>query len=329
MAHNISRESGRDEVFVAGEAAWHGLGVRVAEAVSASEAIKLAGLEWEVGTDDVRTVVGAPCDGFKATVRRDTGRVLGIVGDDWTPLQNRDGFAFLDSIGKGALKYESAGALGNGERVWIMAQLPGLVEIAKDDTIARYLLFCMGHDGRMGIRAMASPRRVVCENTLQMALGHAERAKFGSAERGIFIRHSSRVEARAKEAARVLGTAVNLYEAVVKGYRAMAAKPISDTQAADYFVAVYPDDPEANDNLRRRAVREHFATLYHGDTPDQRPIRGTVWGAYNAVTRWETHEHTCRGNGLTSQERQFTRDVIDGGGSIGRRAVREALALVG
>lgn len=334
MAHEISVVGGRAEMMYAGETPWHRLGTAVPQAVTASEAIEAAHLGWKVETRPIRVDGDGIIEGYAATVRTDTNTALGVVGDKWRPIQNVDAFAFMDGIGGGALKYECAGALRGGSRVWLLAHLPGDVEVARGDSIMRYLCLANGHDGSLAMRCFLTPVRVVCANTLRAAMDRSDRTRNTGdlrdvAERGITIRHTAKVESRMREAQRLLRTATEAYAEIAAVYRRLAASRLTDGGAKDYFAAVYPDDAQAESNVRRQVVRAHLAELWEGAAPGQEIARGTVWGAYNAVTYWLTHEHTRRGDAAKQAERDFEVNVMSGGGSIGRRALKEALALVG
>ena len=193
MAHNLLIQNGQASMFYLSEVPWHGLGVKLDRPATAKEAIEAAQLDWPViklplfaGSKHI--VVP---DKF-AVVRKTrnlvqkTDPVLGIVGKDYTPLQNCDAFRFFDPmVGQNAAIYHTAGALGQGERVWILAKLPGHIRVAKDDITEKYLLLSNSHDGKSSVQIKFTPVRVVCQNTLTIALndGAAYRVK---ADRKIF-----------------------------------------------------------------------------------------------------------------------------------------------
>ena len=177
MAHEVQT------MFSVGAAPWHGLGRVLDQAPTVAEAITLAGLNWTVSLRPMWTTLdgGAtpiPVPGQRAVLRGDTGSILGVVGDDFVPLQNADAFAFFDPlVADGTLELDTAGALREGRRVWIMAKIPGGPEaIVPDDVfgLERYVLLCHGHDGSLALRCGFNPVRVVCQNTLNAALGHGD-----------------------------------------------------------------------------------------------------------------------------------------------------------
>ena len=155
MAHQISMFDGVGEAAFALRPAWHGLG-RTLDYVPDSEAmIEAAHLGWSVGARPLVTCDGRSVPGYFATVREDTGAVLGVVSDRYKVVQNRDAFDFLDSLLQdGVLRYESAGALKGGRVVWALARMPSDDEIAPGDVSRRYILFSTTHDGSGSVQRM-------------------------------------------------------------------------------------------------------------------------------------------------------------------------------
>src|SRR5262245_30448563 len=157
MPHNLNFTTGKPAMMYVGEVPWHGLGTQLTEPPTAEEAIRAAQLDWEVGLKPVYCADGEHyCEipNKKAVVRLDMWgksgcKPFGLVGDDYKVLQNRDAFRFFDPLLKTKeLAFETAGALGDSERVWVMARLKSNATIAKDDEIERYLLLSTGHDGK-------------------------------------------------------------------------------------------------------------------------------------------------------------------------------------
>jgi phage/plasmid-like protein (TIGR03299 family) len=178
MAHDISTTNGKPAIAYFGDTPWHGLGTRLEEPANAELAIQAAGLDYQVELQDMTTPRGSLVPGRKAVVRSDTDDVLGVVSDSYTTIQNHECFSFLDSIvSAGELKYHTAGALGKGEKVWMLAKLPGEIRLKdSEDVTEQYLLLSNSHDGRSALRVFFTPIRVVCANTL----GAAERRGQGS-----------------------------------------------------------------------------------------------------------------------------------------------------
>jgi len=166
MAHNINEGK---RVFTVGES-WHGLGTVVQSEVKSSEAIKLAQLDYNV----VKTPLFAndkQLDSHVAIIREDTKDILGITTPKYQIVQNIDAFGFFDTVvGDGQAIYHSAGALGNGERIWILAKLPNDIIINNEDKVEKYLCLTTSHDGKSALQMYFTPVRVVCQNTLNMSM---------------------------------------------------------------------------------------------------------------------------------------------------------------
>ncbi|MBA4190801.1 MAG: alpha/beta hydrolase, partial [Planctomycetaceae bacterium] len=174
MAHEIDMTTGRPAVMVAGDPPWHKLGQNVSEAQSSSEAMHLAGLDWVVQQWNLV----ARCEGIEhevtgrvANIRSDTKAILGVVSTGYRVFQNRAAFEFFDAIVQEKLAvYETAGSLRGGRQVWILARLPKTLRAAGEDEIRPYVLLTNSHDGSKALRMIPTTIRVVCANTLNLAL---------------------------------------------------------------------------------------------------------------------------------------------------------------
>ncbi len=215
MAHNINfnEHTGKHSFFSVKEKAWHGLGQIVDQYPTSAEALKFAGLNYTVekrrlftydnenqngnpDTDIIIPEIEVP--NFYATIRTDNETVLGVVGKDYEVVQNVDAFSFFDAIvGGDGIQYETAGALGKGERIFITAKLPDYIKVGKDDLIEQYLFLTTSHDGFGSITAAFTPVRIVCNNTLNAALrNHSNSIK---------IRHTANAKERLEQAHKVMG----------------------------------------------------------------------------------------------------------------------------
>lgn len=163
MAANV------ETMFYTREKPWHGLGTMVAEAQSSATAISLAGLDWQVIQKPIKTADEILIPRFKANLRDTDNRVLGVVTDRYKVVQNEDAFAFTDALLGEGVCYETAGSFQEGRRTWILARLPQKYIISGDE-ITPYLVFMNSHDGTGSIKAAMTPIRVVCQNTLNLAL---------------------------------------------------------------------------------------------------------------------------------------------------------------
>ena len=164
-----------ESMFYTREKPWHGLGVRVEEAPTSADALRLAGLDWEVAQEPIFTEGGDAIAGYKVNVRDSDRKVLGVVSDRYKIIQNREAFAFTDTLLGSGVRYETAGSLQEGKRVWLLARLPREYIIA-GERISPYLVFSNSHDGSGAVRVALTPIRVCCNNTLNLALDTARRS---------------------------------------------------------------------------------------------------------------------------------------------------------
>ena len=323
MAHELATTNGRTAMFSAGEAPWHALGTRLDVPATAREAISAAGLDYDVTLADLATTGGIPVPSRKAVVRSDTDDVLGVVGNSYVPVQNRQAFCFLDAIAAdGGIRYHTAGALRKGERIWLLAKLPGLIRVRfSEDVTEKYLLLSNSHDGSSALRVFFTPIRVVCSNTLAMA-------DRGGKGEGIAIRHQGNLPAKVREAREVLGLARRYYDDLDGRVDFLAGHHPTAAQLARYFEALYPDPAEGG-NGRARNVRDALYNLFERGKGQEIPaIRHTSWAAYNSVTEFVDHRRSTRGR----DDRERGNNRLDSawfgsGARLKERAFQLALAM--
>lgn len=153
---------------------WHNLGIIVEDAPTSEDAIRLAGLDWKVEQKTIYLADGTEVKGNYANVRDVDNKPLGIVGNKYKIVQNSEAFAFTDALLGEGVKYETAGSLKDGKVIWLLARMPESFEIL-GDKVDPYLVFTNTHDGSGAVRVCATNVRVVCNNTLNMALNGAKR----------------------------------------------------------------------------------------------------------------------------------------------------------
>jgi phage/plasmid-like protein (TIGR03299 family) len=284
MAHNV------ESMMYAGEAPWHGLGTRVPQAVTSGEALRVAALDWRVAVAPIKAesqsdLVGV--EGWKAVIRLSDLKALGVVGERYRPIQNGEAFSFFDElVGEGQAIYHTAGSLDGGRRVWILAKLPGEVVVTRDDVTEKFLLLTNSHDGTTSLRMFFTPVRVVCQNTLNLALSQ-------SVGEGIAIRHTSSAMARLQQAREALGIANRFYDEFAGQAEQLVRASFNDAQMKTLVETVLPgtDGEVSTRTLHARAkVVELFE---YGRGHD--PIRGTAWAALNAVAEFADHHRSSRG----------------------------------
>jgi len=286
--------------FAAKGIAWHRLGKNVNEAMTSKEAIELAQLGYIVDKAPLKAMVETDEDlGISeisipdnfATYRRDTGDVFGVVGSKYEIVQNKDAFKFIDSIiGEEKAIFETAGALGKGETVFITAKLPYYIKINGYDTIENYLVVSLSHDGSSSVSIFLTPIRVVCANTLALA---KTSTKFK-----INLRHTMNVHEKIEDAGNILSISKTITEETQELYKVLANTKIEDEVAENYFKSVFLTNEElealAIEDVRRiehsdiiSSRKKNILTSvnkYYVAGVGQEKIVGTAFGAYNAVT---------------------------------------------
>lgn len=232
---NIATTNDKPAFAYFGEEPWHKLGQKLDAPATDEEAIAAAGLDYDVTLTPVATVDGMMVPKTRAVVRYDNQTVLGVVSDRYVPVQNKQAFGFLDAVvADGGLRYHTAGALGRGERVFLLAKLPGHIRVKQsDDLVDKFLLLSNAHDGSAALRVLFTPVRVVCQNTLSMALRKGQ-------HEGISIRHNSNMQAKIGEAQRVLGLATAFYDNAQAKIDRLASVHPTQAQLELYFEKLYP-----------------------------------------------------------------------------------------
>jgi phage/plasmid-like protein (TIGR03299 family) len=289
MSHKLYISGTKASMFYVGEVPWHKLGIQLEQPATAAEAIEAAGLDFRVHLKPVKTVVNRKqtiIPGTSATVRSDTGAVLGVVGSRYEPIQNKEAFAFFDSlVGSDEAMYHTAGVLGKGERIWILAKLPSYIRVGRNDIIDKYLLLTNSHDGSSLVRAKLTPIRVVCSNTLSVALSGSEHE--------VRIRHTANAVHRLEEAHKLLGLTNSLYNELDTIFNRMALRKVTNKQLLSYVRSLIPSNPEAQHQTRNENIREAILEL-HESGKGAEMSKGTLWGGFNAVTEFADHVQHSR-----------------------------------
>lgn len=266
------------------EKPWHRLGTKVEEAPTSADALRLAGLDWRVEQKNIQLCGGSKVPGYKANVRSTDGKVLGVVSDRYRIVQNADAFEFTDSIIGGDVRYETAGSLNGGKKIWLLAKLPE-TEIAGDKT-EPYLCFSNTHDGSGAVRVCMTPIRVVCNNTLNLALDSAKRAWS--------VRHTGSLQSKMHEARACLRMANTYMGALAEKADRMANTTITRDQLSIILDELFPVDEHTTEREKQniKKLRDEYMVCYFA--PDLVKFRDTAWGAYNAMSDMITHNAPLR-----------------------------------
>ena len=266
------------------EVPWHGLGTRVEEAPTSAEALQLAGLDWTIEGKTVFDAHGNEIKGYKANTRSSDDKVLGIVGNRYKVVQNADAFAFTDSLIGEGVRYETAGSLMGGKKIWLLAKLPDC-EIAGDKT-EPYVCFTNTHDGTGAVRVCMTPVRVVCNNTLNMALS--------SAKRSWSAVHRGNVNAKLEEARQTLQLAEKYLTVLDETADKLANEKFSEAQVEKALEQMIPIDDKATERQKRTAETAREEIMICTLRPDIAQFLGTKWGFLNAVSDYVGHSEPAR-----------------------------------
>lgn len=340
MAHNIATINGADAIAYLDQTPWHGLGKKldlkgVAPADRIGAAITAAQMDYTVGSLPLYLGDGSPVEGFKASVRfnRDgsTAAQLGVVGEGYTHVQNSEACEILQVLAAefGCVP-AAAGVLGNGERCWMLMRLADTMATPlPGDDVRGYFLLTWGHDGNLAIVGLGTGIRVVCQNTLSMAMS--------GRKAWISIRHTASASARLDQAAKLMQTLVKTFTEAGETFATMAAKNLSAAEVEAYIAAAIPNTTAGpavspiivarRDTVARlvfygkgAAMANQFANVAMGEA--------SVWAAYNAVTEYVDHVRTAEAQSPAGLRRAQESAIFGANGEIKAQAFTLARQLV-
>ena len=266
------------------EVPWYGQGVRVEEAMTSKEALELSGLNWTIEGKPIYDGFGNVISGYRANTRSSDNKVLGIVGSRYTIVQNEEAFAFTDSLIGEGITYETAGSLWGGKRIWLLGKMPERYIVG--DKYEPYICFCNTHDGTGAVRACMTPVRVVCNNTLNMALAEAERA-WSTPHRGD-------VSSRLEEARQTLQLADKYLVKLEETADKLANEKFSEGDMKKTLDKMIPVADDATDRQKRTAERAKEEIVIYTLRPDIAQFINTKWGFLNAVADYVDHSEPAR-----------------------------------
>lgn len=297
MAHELSNVSGQYEAafVVNGELQppWHRLGTYCESRMTPHESLRIANMEWEVDTvpmqylfnGEVRSVTDK-----RAVVRMDTGLQLGVVGNSYLPMQNREQADFIEAlIGEGEGCVECVGALFSGKKTFWTIRVPGNLVVGGEDSkdfVRRYLIVSNSNDSSSTFRAFWSPIRVVCNNTLKAAL------RGRSVVDSVSVYHTTNMKMRIAEARKILNLASDYYREAKDVYNQLRENTVDQEMAQRFLDAIFPKpDPK---NIRavtiNKAKRDQVVGIFEDKAVPGTTMAGrTLWGLYNAITHQTSH----------------------------------------
>lgn len=250
------------------------------------------------------------CESNFGIYRTDCNYPLGIVKGKYTPVQNVDAFKFFDdAIGENEAIFQTAGFFGAGERIFVSAKLPDTIKV-HGDSVDSYLVFTNSHDGSTGVKILFTPIRVVCENTLNMAIK--------TTANYVNFRHTQSVNSKIDMAGEILGITKTMSKETELKFNELYAKKMTDIEVMEYLVKNVLSETEletmkttghkANELVFRSGLAVTDIGLstrklnvlcdmfdYYQNGIGQKEIAGTGWGAYNAVSGYYSNVDNIEG----------------------------------
>jgi phage/plasmid-like protein (TIGR03299 family) len=295
MSHELEIVKGKAQMAYTGETPWHGLGKKVPADLTPGQMLKAAGLDWEVMKykASARPTINGKAITYPSNhsvlVRSSDGKYLGDITNDWNTIQNDVAFSVFDDIIKTAKgNMETAGALYGGKIVWGLARLNEEFEAVKGDTVESFLLFTNPHVYGKKADCRFTPIRVVCRNTMVMALNQNSRSN-----QMWSINHRSKFNP--EEVKEMLGIAHDHLSAYKEASRLLAAKRFTDDKLNEYFNFVFPktSTPKKEtkkDDKKELSVQAKRSLEIMDTQPGAKFAQGTWWQAFNATTYIMDHE---------------------------------------
>ncbi len=330
MAHEIDfTTQAQGSAMFAYQPAWHGFGTVVSEAQTSADALRIAGLDWAVALTDLAAIMPDGThqliDKHRATMRTDTGKALGAVGLRYQPLQNRDAFAWMDEVvGEQLAIWHTCGSLRGGKDVWMLAKLPGNLEVCDRDVLDRYVLITNNHAGTGAVRLFPTSVRVVCANTLRLAISEVDSNKSDAGlPLGLKLFHTAgSLGKRVQKAKELLGVIGKSHDEFAQAARSMLAKSLNTQQVSDYFGGLVENRSDKNREKVLGQLWDRFAL-----PTNEGGFKANVWTAYNAASEWADHELRVTGRGEQRMERKFRSCLFGSAHSFKERAWASAVEM--
>lgn len=283
MSHNL------ESMFSVREVPWHyemtkDITKIIQEAPTSKDAIELAGLNWEVLSNPIFDMNGEKIPGFKANTRSTDNSVLGVVTDKYKIVQNAEAFDFTDNLIGEEMRYETAGSLRNGKTIWLLGKMPE--RFICEDKFEPYIVFSNSHDGTGAIKVAMTPIRVVCNNTLNMALSGAQRMWS--------TKHMGNMTAKLAEARHTLKLANDYLDTLAVEADRMANETMTDDEIQKILNDMFPLKEDASDRQKTNVQNAKDCIMYCMLRPDIQKFLNTKWGFINAVSDFVGHAEPAR-----------------------------------
>ncbi|MCW3481626.1 DUF932 domain-containing protein [Neisseriaceae bacterium JH1-16] len=316
MAHLV------ETMAYVGDTPWHGLGNQLTAHQPFTTWLTEAGMDWTIEQSDV--LFNVPSDGLhirshadaKVLYRSDTLAPLSIVSNRYKVVQPSEVLHFYqDLVHAGGFELETAGVLKGGRKLWALARTGQETLLRAGDNVKAYLLLATSCDGTLATTAQFTSVRVVCNNTLQMAVGD----KTGAVK----VPHSTVFDPQAVKEA--LGLGLSSWDRFIGNLRQLTRRPVSPQEAKQYFADVLDEAMLVGDDSVASKAMQQLTALYSGAGMGSMltGTRGTAWGLLNAMTEFVDHRRRAR-----SQDYRLDSAWFGAGATLKQKAFDEALKLV-
>ena len=271
------------------------LGTQLTEDMLSTDVIKAAGLDWSVEVapivtnDQKRTGI----DDYRVTRRVEDSLILGVVKRSYQPIQNVDAFKMFDNVVKdGRILYHNAGYFRGGSKIFVTAKLPGVIEIGKGvgktDEVERYLLLSNSHDGSRPLTMLFTPVRVVCENTLSLALSPRSADEVTKTAPRVAVKHTALAARAMREAERVMSQAVRYYERFGDWAEFLYERQLNTAQVEGIIQEVFPPNKKKEVTPKVKLHRENVERLFD-EGKGHSAIAGSAWALLNSFAEYADH----------------------------------------
>ena len=268
---------------------WEGLGSDVRSAGSANEVCRLAGLDYEVKTENIFTADGQQIVGMMATRRYDydvPSTVYGVVSNRYTPVQNHKGFEFIDALfNHEGFEVETAGQFDDGKIVWVEAKLP--TRSMAEEKIDPYLVFTNRHDGKGSVKIFLTPVRCVCKNTLNYAIRSARGRTYS-------VRHTTTAEQRLEVAKETIDNYFAYLDAMEKVIEHQKRVLLTDNHLDQMINRLLPFEENDSTRVKERVQANRSELRRYYNASDLDGVGNNGFRFINAVSDWATHRVPSR-----------------------------------
>lgn len=289
-----------ETMFYVRTAPWHGLGTRVESALSSEEALVKSGLNWNVVQRPILTDTEIPIEGYRANIRDSDNKVLGVVTDRYKIVQNYEAFAFTDDLLEHGVRYETAGTLMEGRKTWLLAKLPSEY-IILGDRISPYLVFSNSHDGSGSIKIAMTPIRVVCQNTLNLALSTANRMWTAN--------HTRNIQDRLMDAKETLFLAEDYMDKLGSELHKSNNIKVTDEIVDEVVDKLIPLSDSATEQQEKNILKQrNDMKMRYYYAPDLQHVDNNAYRLINAVSDFATHSKPLRET-KSYQENLFAKTI--------------------